>query len=1246
MTCSVPEVLAPDGTPSKLFSDLKRLTGDASRAMEIYLNLQNIVTPAPHKVDSSGEIDVEDAARIHSHLFKESEQFSVADVPYRLNKEGKKDNPELDARMKHIDSQIRYLRKNLTSLASTELIRMTNRRIGDLVSQKKDLLDAPNVASMRQAATQQLNWARSLVNRPVVSDQEIAHAMRVADSWSYAVVSRSLHEKRRGIESAMGLFFEEIGGKAEDVSKALVRLQVNRVRERIQERIGRPVTEQELMIITDIGTWKQKGFDASKINNLLIQYTDVKMKDASRDYAGVLSDIVGRIDDAAEGINTDRVMQKGADGKPTGRLISAYSASYNDAKRTASNFLKKKYDAARGMGSKEYKRTLQKGFRAYYDSLNKIEIGVDVRFLIDDKHSSNIAKNKAEYMKYLEAQIGPEKAAQAVQSAADHYDNYLDALKAFKQEIQAELIDEVAEKRTDRKTGELETNEEYMQRNLSEFSKNNNPIIYFADRYDGNTIQSTKLDGSAFAVSFPRTIDAAGQSTGFYDEAFANLSPAEENFVATVTQVMEEMKRLLPAHITQSLPSNFLGVVQKDLMERFTDNGVVDFIGAFQKDLKSGVLTSDFSELVSGSKFGEETDPDTGQPISSVPIKYVADFDPAPLLKRITTLQERAAKETTTDEERLRIEKDIARMEEQIRSRQSMEGRSLDPVRTTKMFAAMALNYGFKIHVEDEVNLAIRLLEDSSTARTSGGKPLTDEDGNPQTVGEAPRKALESLIYARDALLYGQKTLQDEGVSERAVFGENKEGTRRLRSIRKEYKAAQDSLAAGDLTQKEFDAAQEELAEEYRTLSGRNLVLGKVFQKAISYTQIKSMGWNAPAAAANVGFGMISNYTHAATGLDFNLKEINAAGRIMLGRTFNKNSKEKVAYLMKKFSVLFEVAEIQYGMDEGTRGRKKNVLVKTLEHLTPLEMQKRTEFFIQGHSFVAQMMHQKVKVILPDATTTEISLFDAYDERGRWDTKRFGPEPAEWASNLMPGEGDNKYTKFRNKVIQVNKMLHGNYDTNSPMMLKKTTAGRAVAMFRTWMAEGWEWRFGSKYYDMQLDREQKGRYRSFADITRDYGWAILPSVMMQAIVRREVIEVGGIKIDPMDAGNMRANMMELQMYVGIFIAATLLAAGLKGDDDDETAVDFGGRIVLSQLTRLQSDLSFYVNPASFTSMTENAVPALKSLSDFSRAAHATKMYLTEDDYRGFNPAYHWLKTIPGGNAAVSGYRLVTSDPTE
>ena len=182
----------------------------------------------------------------------------------------------------------------------------------------------------------------------------------------------------------------------------------------------------------------------------------------------------------------------------------------------------------------------------------------------------------------------------------------------------------------------------------------------------------------------------------------------------------------------------------------------------------------------------------------------------------------------------------------------------------------------------------------------------------------------------------------------------------------------------------------------------------------------------------------------------------------------------KIQALMTKYNVIKEFNEEAY---TSTKNSNKN---RTgLWKFMPYELQRSSEYFVQGMEMVAFMLSTNIKT----ESGESVSLWKAYDQDGNWKGELFEEQTnKDWNGNPNQKEDNTKKYNFKNNLDQILKVTHGNYDPDSAVMIKKTFWGRALMQFRSWVPEGWAARFETEKSDIHMGRRRKGRYRTYSTL--------------------------------------------------------------------------------------------------------------------------------------------------------------------
>jgi hypothetical protein len=338
-----------------------------------------------------------------------------------------------------------------------------------------------------------------------------------------------------------------------------------------------------------------------------------------------------------------------------------------------------------------------------------------------------------------------------------------------------------------------------------------------------------------------------------------------------------------------------------------------------------------------------------------------------------------------------------------------------------------------------------------------------------------------------------------------------------------------------------------------------------------------------------------------------------------------------------------------------------------LKRFGPYTLQQRSEYVNQAPIMIAVLLQYKAK----DPNGNEVSLWEG-----------FGPD-----AKLKEGyTTEEDIPAIIQKIRRIIEMNHGDY--NNQLMVKETFAGRALTQFRTWMFEGFANRFEAESvdhllsYGLEESFVRKGRYRSYTkgQLTTTgaaIGTAVLPGIgtaigagvgylggkffgmqtgdsglqdtlySLKQLARKLMFmkTTYDKKFSAVDAANMRKNMMELHIMLGLMGLALLFKAMADDDDDDDAVVNF----LLNQTIRLRTDIGFYTNPLEFEKLTKTAVPMAGLIQDVSTVTSDIFKYFnddSDDDIFESGPfkddakfLVHAGELIPGTAQGIRLYRM-------
>lgn len=345
-------------------------------------------------------------------------------------------------------------------------------------------------------------------------------------------------------------------------------------------------------------------------------------------------------------------------------------------------------------------------------------------------------------------------------------------------------------------------------------------------------------------------------------------------------------------------------------------------------------------------------------------------------------------------------------------------------------------------------------------------------------------------------------------------------------------------------------------------LKGKTVVASKAVDTVIGYTVAKGLALNPFSAATNVIFASISNRMEAAGSRHFTDNELNKAEAISFGAIFNhKDNRKKISLLMERLQILGDTNQANYG--------DKSAMDWTFF------MQHYGEYAAQSAGMVANLMH-----------------------RGLWDQIKVNGNELEFPK-------DTDVFKVSMEIRQLHKYLHGNYQLDSPTMIKKQAWGRMLMVFRNWIPYSLKNRFGAEFKDEALGTVQKGRYLSFGTL----GLKSIPTLFKLSLLGR----LTGAKVEEVsevDLSNMKQNLREMS-YMATFYLVTMMLKAMAGglDDDDDEILNY----TLNTAMRTEADLAFFVSPKAIKQITKDPIPPLKTVGDFLEMISASGDFIIGND---------------------------------
>ena len=1090
-----------------------------------------------------------------------------------------------------INGRIKALQRRKTLATSVEKRIYLDSQIDSLKDDIEKLKEGNNTYVIEDVAVRQLEWAKNILERPRLSLQEMADASRMIDIWSFKNTKHLLSEEQsKDKNNPTRKTFESIGNIASSVELTMAAKMKEWVKNYVEQVSGEPLTDDSMSAFLDMqdeGWFRGYFIDASGFVNPVARAADGALKTVARNAEdstlNEVTDIQKKFKDLrAElkklNIAEDIFLQKDKDGNKTGYFASKFNESYyKDLGKVHSEHRK---ELERIIGSTrltvdQIRQERFESFKKLYDAKNSMEEVIDIRFWIKNDHTAGELKSKEQYIQYLNDTFGETVAKDLIGQAENNLSRYNLEELAHRRKVATDLSEGVIQPAIGLNL--QETAEAIHKRWVDK----NNPELYLNQRLNTTAINiGYGTAGWKYTITYPRP-----ERTEYFNNEFSIIENNDvlSDFYLFWTDSMARYKSYLPEVAVNEMSENFFPTIQKDLLEEYMNRGAIAALSYLGKDTKLyGSLFADETLTLNRENEGLKAELDErGVPVSKVPLRFLGSEDVA------------------------------------------LEDRAFDMERVMVMFAGMAMNYKFKSEAEPLVDILMRTVREATKPyldsrgkkfkRWGSDKNITIKSG-PQVIQEALDYAQQSIIYGRSREKVSKTSLELPGNFSKDILSRK----RRAGELKKQYDELNDKLVDGKITKAQFNTAADALEKEFKELNIKAFSFNKLIRGFVSYTQLKGLGWNLSAGIANVGFGMLASSIHAAGEEDYTSKELGKALRIVMSSAVNPSS-TKAAAIMKRMNLLFEMREITYG-SPAARGEKK---FKLLGKVSPMYIQQSTEFVVQGMSAIAKMLNTTVV----DLQGNERNLYEAFNKDATWNVEEFGYQK-EWDFNNLEATTRNSYTKFRDSAIEMNKKLHGNYDPNSLVKVKSKDFNLLFTIFRTWAFEGFNTRYSKKIWNDQLGRYTKGRYNSIFDVGIVNSSKIMMKLLLKRVTRQSTDSIMSGVDDNLDAINLKKTFAAMKAQITI-MALGIMLKGLADDTDDEEALsDPALKALLNILFRVEQDLSYYRNPATFISVFKDPSPALKTITDVTRAFDGTQRYILKDDYRGDHPMYKWGKVFP------------------
>jgi hypothetical protein len=1105
---------------------------------------------------------------------------------------------KVENRIKEIESQINLLGKtdvNMDELAI--LIQKKEHHEKNLIimqTKLSTLASKKNIANLDALYEKNAAWINSILNSKNPGAEELKAVGDAISMWQNLrnIFGGRMHLDKKTLDGVLSVQRKAFNADFDKLHSKVLPSFIKKVG---KDMFGLEIPTSAVSRESDIGTVGANTlglahYSNKPIVNLLHKFITSANSKSDNEYfdaANRIKLLFAKLKDA--GLNFKDILSTDENGNWDGGIISRFTKSYYTFRKTIDkDFVEKMNDIKYG-NKKDSSAKMLKEVRRKSDALKNNVYTINTK-LLSTEHGLN------KLLSELNAITHDEK-----------YSRQLIEEAKVKQQSWTELYDHIEEREKELvASGKSEAESESF---LNEYRKNTSPSEYY--NYIYNDIASEDDirmfgDIDKHIVEVPIRNNSNGKDLLSYDDRFVNKilsNPKMLEFYYAHASELAKYASYLPGYASKDIDGTFVPNVRREMMNKLLKGSLRGIPTTLSGRLMSAVTSRNGMQL-------EFLDGD-GNPKNVIPMQYLRNLDVA-------------------------------------EKSDNLEGNLVE-------FAKMAIAYKHLSAIEDYALLIKSAIEDKSFGRIILKADGTIDVANTKKSngGEDKLHNLRNLItHVINNNLYNKST-DKEGVSAKKIYDDNikiisindpkkainilvdfNELTAKLgkeaaiNKIFKKYpslvtleteKVAGTKILKlindlewaydnGEISKEDYEY-KKSVYKQFTDATGSNFVWSQAGDILITSAAMTTFAFNPFPAVTNIAFGQVNFMAHAAGRTEFTPKEalasslraISSLRKTAGGKNLANN---KIYNIAMRNGILAE----NYGGDAGANKY-------STKFFSAFGWLSEGDYILRTSVMDAMMHHTK----MTDINGKERPLIDAFNNDGSWNAKEFGKNE-DWGANSESILGNKELLSFMNKVKFVNQLLHGNMAKESSIMFKRSIIGRMVSQYRmSWLADGVYARFAPRQSLGVLGRDFEGTYRTmFNFIQREglfSGVAQMGSVFAKLAMFKGESSFDGIKLLTKDKqlfmSNMRKQFVELKVMLMLATSYLLLSASLDDDDKETKRWKY---LLMNNMNNTIKDITFFIDPTSFKTTTDNLIPALGFLDNYRRLMTTFYHHILGDPY--------------------------------
>lgn len=251
-------------------------------------------------------------------------------------------------------------------------------------------------------------------------------------------------------------------------------------------------------------------------------------------------------------------------------------------------------------------------------------------------------------------------------------------------------------------------------------------------------------------------------------------------------------------------------------------------------------------------------------------------------------------------------------------------------------------------------------------------------------------------------------------------------------------------------------AAETRLAElkSIQENIGKDFSISGVFNGLMNFIRWRGLGFNLPSGFKNVIEGQISNSITAAKGTYFPTEYLNeiTLSEMIMADSISKTSMKRMPKNAALIKALMEHYDVLQDASNELQKSSAQSRFRGLSRFNPFYMLQKGEYYNQSPLLAAVLKNTPITSSTGGVSNVKDAMEAIYDSHSKKWTARLIDE-FRTPENIASWEHTNgkDYFDFKNKIREVIKETHGDFDPLSGMKAKSHHLGQALIMFKTWL---------------------------------------------------------------------------------------------------------------------------------------------------------------------------------------------------